>query len=284
MTGRNGAGTRAVEAIEGCRVILRSVPRRPVPPLEPGWVVVDGVPMYHRWNPGPGSSAAPIVHVHGFGISGTYLEPTAARLAARYRTYVPDLPGMGRSLRRDRPLDIPGLAGALMSYCDAVGVERATFVGNSLGCPILVEVSTAFPERIERAVLVSPAGGANNRPLPRALGQMAVDGLREPPSMVAIAVRDYLRFGVIQSVALFAAMTRRRDPLVSVDRAHVFSALPHVDAVRVPGAHALNYTAPELIAELVDAHVRGEPLSTDAGPRSAVETLRVDRRAAGAPP
>ena len=149
-----------------------------------------------------------IVHVHGFGISGTYLEPTAALLAPRHRTYVPDLPGMGRSMRPRRPLDLPGLARALMSYCDAVGVERATLVGNSLGCPIIVEVATAFPDRIEHAVLVSPAGGPNNQPLGRALRQMAVDGVREPMSMVPIAVRDYLRFGVLQSWSLFKAMTR----------------------------------------------------------------------------
>jgi pimeloyl-ACP methyl ester carboxylesterase len=36
--------------------------------------------------------------MHGFGISGTYLEPTAALLAPHYRTFVPDLPGMGRSI------------------------------------------------------------------------------------------------------------------------------------------------------------------------------------------
>ena len=70
---------------------------------------------------------------------------------------------------------------------------------------------------------------------------MAMDGPREPLSMVPIAVRDYLRFGVLQSLSLFKAMTRyptlerlpnlvvptlviagARDPLVRIDRAHVF--------------------------------------------------------------
>ena len=182
--------------------------RRPVPPLQPRWLIVDGLPMFHRVCLDAGPGADSLVHVHGFGISGTYLEPTAARLAPRHNTYVPDLPGMGRSMRPDHALDVPGLAKALVSYCDAVGVERATFVGNSLGCPIIVELATTFPERIERAVLVSPAGGPNNQPLGRALRQMAMDGLREPPSMLPIAVRDYLRFGVLQSLSLFKAMTQ----------------------------------------------------------------------------
>jgi pimeloyl-ACP methyl ester carboxylesterase len=266
--------------------------------LVPGWVLVDGLPVFHRMCIDAGPDTDAIVHVHGFGISGTYLEPTAALLASRHRTYVPDLPGMGRSVRPEHPLDLPGLAQALVSYCDAVGVERATFVGNSLGCPIIVEVATTFPERIERAVLVSPAGGPNNRPLGRVIKQMLIDGVREPPSMLPIAVRDYLRFGVLQGRSLFDAMTRyptlerlpnlvvptlviagERDPLVSINRVHVLSVLPHVDAVKVPGAHALNHSAPELIAELVEAHLAGEPLHTPTGPRRSVEILDVNRTA-----
>lgn len=235
-----------------------------------------------------------MVHVHGFGISGTYLEPTAALLARRHDTFVPDLPGMGRSIRPDAPLDLPGLARAVVSYCDALEVERATFVGNSLGCPIIIELASAYPDRIDRAVLVSPAGGPNNRPLGRALRQMAVDGLREPPSMAVIAARDYLRFGVLQSLSLFKAMTRYptlerlprltvptlvvvggRDPLVRIDRAHVLAVVPNVVAVKVPGAHALNFTAPQLIAELIEAHLTGGPLTAPSGPRRDVETITI---------
>lgn len=269
--------------------------RRPVPPLEPGWVIAGGLPMFHRSSVAAGADAQAVVHVHGFGISGTYLEPTAALLAPRYRTYVPDLPGMGRSVRPEHGLDLPGLAHALMDYCDSVGVHRPILVGNSLGCPIIIEVATAYPERVERAVLVSPAGGPNNQPLARALRQMAVDGLREPPSMLPIALRDYLHFGVWQSLALFRAMTRYptldrlhhlvaptlviagiRDPLVRIANAPRLAVLPHVDAVKVPGAHALNYSAPRLIAELVEAHITGRPLVAETGPRSEVELVSVD--------
>ncbi len=154
--------------------------------LERGWLIVEGFPMYHRECRMAGPGAPAMVHVHGFGISGTYLEPTAALLTPRFRTFVPDLPGMGRSMRHDRPLDLPGLAKALVSYCDAVGVDKATFVGNSLGCPIICEIAAAFPERIERAVLVSPAGGQTNQPLGRAIGQMVLDAPREPLALAEL--------------------------------------------------------------------------------------------------
>ena len=72
--------------------------------------------MVSRCSIVPISTQAPaadaMVHVHGFGISGTYLEPTAALLASHYRTFVPDLPGMGRSIRPAGGLDLPGLAKA----------------------------------------------------------------------------------------------------------------------------------------------------------------------------
>jgi pimeloyl-ACP methyl ester carboxylesterase len=255
---------------------------------------VDGLPVYHRFNVDAGSDADAMVHVHGFGISGTYLEPTAALLAPHYRTFVPDLPGMGQSIRPEGGLDLPGLAKALISYCDAIGVERPILVGNSLGCPIIIEVAAAFPNRIQRAVMVSPAGGPNNQPLGRAIGQMARDGLREPPSMLPIAARDYLRFGALRSLSLFRAMTRYptlerlpqlvvptlviaglRDPLVRIANAPRLAVVPHIDAVSVPGAHALNFSNPQLIAELIRAHIDGEPLTTPTGRRSVVEHVSV---------
>jgi pimeloyl-ACP methyl ester carboxylesterase len=110
--------------------------------------------------------------------------------------------------------------------------------------------------------------------------------------MVPIAVRDYLRFGALQSLSLFRAMTRyptlerlhhlgvptlvvagARDPLVRIDRMRQLAELPHVRAVKVPGAHALNYSDPELIAALVEAHVDDAPLSSVDGPLSRVEVL-----------
>ena len=103
-------------------------------------------------------------------------------------------------MRPDQTLDVPGPARALVSYCDAVGVERATFVGNSLGCPIIVEfVSTSPTASSERCWSRRPGARTTNH---WGIGQMAMDGPREPMSMVPIAVRDYLRFGVLQSLSI----------------------------------------------------------------------------------
>ncbi len=41
---------------------------------------------------------------------------------------------------------------------DALGIDAAAVVGNSMGGFIAAELAIAFPQRVERLVLVSPAG------------------------------------------------------------------------------------------------------------------------------
>ena len=76
-----------------------------------------------------------------------------------------------------------------------------------MGCPIGLKVAHTAPERVHRLVLVSPAGGVYNRPLLRALGQLAKDGLRESPRMIPVALPDYMKFGPLNGLRLFRELT-----------------------------------------------------------------------------
>jgi pimeloyl-ACP methyl ester carboxylesterase len=105
-----------------------------------------------------------MLHLHGFGMSGAYLVATAERLAAEFQTYVPDLPGFGRSGKALRALDVTDLAHAAAAFFNDRGVDTATLVGNSMGCAVITEFARRYPDRIERAVLVAPAGGLHNQP------------------------------------------------------------------------------------------------------------------------
>ena len=109
-----------------------------------------------------------MMHLHGFGLSGRYLLPTAEALADEFHTLVPDLPGFGRSGNAIEPLTVEELAHAAAAFLDTQGIEKVTLVGNSMGCPVICEFGYSYPDRLERAILVSPAGGINNQPLPRA--------------------------------------------------------------------------------------------------------------------
>ncbi len=81
-------------------------------------VEVQGRPVFVRRGPEvPGS--VPLVHVHGFAVSGSYMLPTAAALAHRATTLVPDLPGYGQSAAWGHALGIPSLSWALLDVLDA---------------------------------------------------------------------------------------------------------------------------------------------------------------------
>ncbi|WP_438854732.1 alpha/beta fold hydrolase [Agromyces sp. M3QZ16-3] len=252
----------------------RRTPRRAASRLVDRWTVVDGVDVFYRESPNPPEDARVMMHVHGFGMSGRYLLPTAELLADEFHTFVPDLPGFGRSGRHPQGLDIPDLAEAAARFLDDRGVERATLVGNSMGCPVILEFADRFPDRIERAVLVSPAGGVYNRPLSRAIRQLAQDGTREPPRMARVAVPDYARFGVPSTLKLFRALTQYpslehllalqlptlvvlgdRDPLMP-GTARVQEVAGEVDnhvlAVTIEGAaHAINFSHARALAHII---------------------------------
>jgi pimeloyl-ACP methyl ester carboxylesterase len=69
-----------------------------------------------------------------------------------------DLPGFGES---DKPIDAPynsaWFSRTVFDTLDALEVERATLVGNSMGGRIAIEAGLTDPERVERLVLLSPA-------------------------------------------------------------------------------------------------------------------------------
>lgn len=248
-------------------------------------MILDGLPLFYRTNaePAPADTAS-LVHVHGFGISGTYLVPTARRLAAAHATWVPDLPGFGRSHDPPTPLDIDALADVIARFMDQQHIGRATLLGNSLGCAITGAFLERHPDRIDRAILVSPAGGPYNLPIVRGIAQLLLAGTREPLGLAPIAVADYLRFGVRKSWHLARSMidyplARRisectlptlvvlgdRDPLVSEARVKVRAdALPHVTGVTIEGAaHAIDYSHPQQLASVIEDWLQGRPIVGD---------------------
>ena len=104
-----------------------------------------------------------MVHLHGFGLSGRYLLPTAERLSDEFHTFVPDLPGFGLSWRAPRALDMPGLAHAAAAFLDDRGMERATLVGNSMGVRHVRSRTSTPSGSSARSSCRRPAGGSTSR-------------------------------------------------------------------------------------------------------------------------
>ncbi len=75
-----------------------------------------------------------------------------------HRVIAVDLPGFGRSPMPVEPISISGYARTLDALLDALDLSAAAVVGNSMGGFIAAELAINFPQRVERLVLVSPAG------------------------------------------------------------------------------------------------------------------------------
>jgi pimeloyl-ACP methyl ester carboxylesterase len=247
---------------------------RPTSRLAERWTTIDGVDVFYRESPRPSPDKPVMVHLHGFGLSGQYLLPTAEALAEEFHILVPDLPGFGRSGNAIEPLTVPELAHAAAAFLDTQGIDRVTLAGNSMGCPVICEFAYEYPERLERAILVSPAGGINNRPLPRAVRQLSHDGLREPTRLLRVVVPDYLRFGVPSTFRMFRALTQypaldrllaldvpmlvvagSRDPLMPGPARirEVAGQIEHraVFVVIDGAAHAINFSHPGELANVI---------------------------------
>jgi pimeloyl-ACP methyl ester carboxylesterase len=201
-------------------------------------------------------------------------------------------------------MEIPGLARAAVDFLDDRGVESATLVGNSMGCPVICEFAHRYPHRIDRAVLVSPAGGIHNQPLIRAIQQLTLDGAREPLRMMGVAMPDYLRFGVPSTVRLFRALTRypslerllalsiptlvvigSRDPLMldpSRVKAVAQRTANRVVVVVIDGAaHAINFSYPGELANVIRLFMADKPKVDDPDSPGQVRTYEIHRGSLG---
>lgn len=100
----------------------------------------------------------PVLAIHGLGgTKGSFL-PTLAGLANRFRVIAMDLPGFGDS---DKPVgaayDSRYFARAVVDLLDALGIERAHVIGNSLGGRVALELGLRHPERVRRLGLLAPS-------------------------------------------------------------------------------------------------------------------------------
>lgn len=99
-----------------------------------------------------------IVLVHGIaGCSGTWARVMPA-LAERHTVIAPDLLGHGDSAKPRGDYSLGAYACGIRDLMVVLGVERATFVGHSLGGGIAMQLAYQFPEACERLALVASGG------------------------------------------------------------------------------------------------------------------------------
>jgi pimeloyl-ACP methyl ester carboxylesterase len=128
-------------------------------------------------------SGPPLVLIHGMVNSSRHWRAVAERLADRYTVIAPDLVGHGDSATPRGDYSLGAHATVIRDLLAALGIERATIVGHSLGGGIAMVFFWQFPERVERLALLSSGGlGPEVSPL---LRSVAVPGFRAALGLVA---------------------------------------------------------------------------------------------------
>jgi pimeloyl-ACP methyl ester carboxylesterase len=103
-------------------------------------------------------SGPPVVLIHGMVNSSRHWEQVALRLADSYTVIAPDLIGHGDSATPRGDYSLGAHAAVIRDLLAAIGIDRATIVGHSLGGGVAMQFFYQFPQRVERLALVSSGG------------------------------------------------------------------------------------------------------------------------------
>ena len=105
-----------------------------------------------------GDGPEPVVCLHGLGSNKASFFETVSALTPDHTVHAIDLPGFGGSSKPARgAYDAPYFARAVLGYMDAVGLQSAHLVGNSMGGRIALELALADPDRAITVSLLAPA-------------------------------------------------------------------------------------------------------------------------------
>ena len=123
--------------------------------------MVNGVELFHD----EVGSGEPVLLHHGYtGSHDVWLREIASRLADRYRCIVMDARGAGDSAHPDGGYTMEQYALDVVGMADALGLDRFTYVGHSMGGGIGMQLGLEHAERLNKLVLVAPIPSGGTKP------------------------------------------------------------------------------------------------------------------------
>ena len=173
-------------------------------------------------------SGPPVVLIHGMLNSSYHWQAVAELLAPHHTVIAPDLIGHGDSAAPRGDYSLGAHAASIRDLLAAIGVERATIVGHSLGGGVAMQFFYQFPQRVERLALVSSGGlGHEVSPMLRTAalpGTSALLSLTINPRLLGAirAAGTRMRARGMQSGAYLHAVARALRPLESAGAREAF--------------------------------------------------------------
>lgn len=197
-----------------------------------------GIAFLRRPGAVPGRT---IVLLHGIGSNGGSFTPLIDALPEAFDVVAWHAPGYGGSRALVSSFPRPDdYADALLAFLDALGLDRVTLLGHSLGCLFAGSFAARHPERVGALALLSPALGYGVRPgeaMPETV-QGRIDELRAlgPRDFAAKRAARLVHQPEINSAVLGAV----REAMAAVD------PVGYMQAARALGAGDLLADAPAL--------------------------------------
>ena len=223
----------------------------------------DGTRIHARVNERQRVNA--VVLIHGFPFSASIWDAQADEFARDACVVCPDLRGAGKSSESEGPYLMETLAADVALLLDALGIERASIAGHSMGGYVALAFARMFTERVARLALVPSRLQADT--LKEAQTRELADRIEREDSIEPVVESMLPR--------LFAPSTTAERPIV-VERAYeiVRRNAPGGAAAALRGM-ALRSSA-EDIAEDLDV-----PMVMIAGAQDAALTLEEARETVG---
>ena len=99
-----------------------------------------------------------MICLHGLGSNKASFFETISALTPEHTVHALDLPGFGASEKPARgAYNAAWFARSILGYLDAMAIDKAHLVGNSMGGRVALEVALEHPERVGSVSLLAPS-------------------------------------------------------------------------------------------------------------------------------
>jgi pimeloyl-ACP methyl ester carboxylesterase len=246
---------------------------RPSTAREVGAVLeVDGVSTYYEVV----GAGEPVVLLHGGMCTAETWDAQTAALSARYRVFVPERFGHGRTPDIDGPLTYESMARHAIAFMEATGLENAHLVGWSDGALVGLLVALRRPGLVRKLVLIDQfveLGGAPSwyggfmsgmtaETAPAGMVQMYAALSADGPAHFPVVFEKLHRLWTSPTGVELADLERVQAPtlvlaaddgsLTVEHAAAIKRALPVAQLAVVPGtSHAVAWEKPDLVNRLL---------------------------------
>jgi pimeloyl-ACP methyl ester carboxylesterase len=124
--------------------------------LEIPYVHPSGQPLYYAAHRSREREPLPIVLIHGAGGNHLFWPPALRRLSPWAATYLPDLPGHGRSAGPGFN-SVEAFADVVQQMCHLLYLTNVVVIGHSMGGAVALAIALRWPDLCHSLVLLNSA-------------------------------------------------------------------------------------------------------------------------------